>query len=346
MNTVSPEAFYQHPVNYSAFEINMGTHLCQTYGNCAPANGMGALPQSPQCLTMFGVCGDDGRAMLREPGAFLAPNHFHSANDGITYSNVGSYLGANLIIPKMVSDLLLRRSMPRGLNAQTPIMAETFLFDMILNMAALPDAAVNELFTILKASWDRNYAAPLAAREAVMVQNADARARAAAGGPPFVAMVVPPEPAFTRLNLTDTFFDTAAPTRMNNLDSWLQYWTNTTRHASDHAYRDVIWLWDHVRDTADEIWAERGGASDYRLLERVGPGAAGVQPIAAAATFTARFPQFQPGIDALKDWHANLSDYETLAGAVAPLGPLLSNHIVPPAAPGPNHVTDWNAQLP
>ena len=134
---------------------------------------------------MFGVCGDDGRAMLREPGAFLAPNHFHSQNDGITYSHVGSYLGANLIIPKTVSDLLLRRSVIRAVDAQVPFLAETFLFDIILNLSALPDAAVDELFAILKIVWDQKYADIMAQRETVRVQNADGAARAAAAMHPF-----------------------------------------------------------------------------------------------------------------------------------------------------------------
>lgn len=79
----------------------------------------------------------------------MAPNRFHVANDPITYNNVGSNLGASVIIPKEISDLLLKRNTPRASNG---LLTDTFLYNLIVEVGRLPTAAVNNLYAILKRS--------------------------------------------------------------------------------------------------------------------------------------------------------------------------------------------------
>ena len=52
--------------------------------------------------TVFCESRDDGRAFLREPGAFLSPNLFHvdklKDNNSFNYRSISSFVGAHIIL--------------------------------------------------------------------------------------------------------------------------------------------------------------------------------------------------------------------------------------------------------
>ena len=75
--------------------------------------------------TVFCESRNDGRAFLREPGAFLSPNHFHADNDAYNYRSIGSFLrlGANIIRTFEMLEALLRHNTLRPVPAGAPLPA-------------------------------------------------------------------------------------------------------------------------------------------------------------------------------------------------------------------------------
>ena len=78
------------------------------------------------------------------------------------------------------------------------------------------------------------------------------------------------QPNFNRIKLTSHFFHAAAGTRTNENDllSLIQDIQQELGYKTQNSYDDFIWLWPHVVNSRDVIWAMSN--SDFRLKGTAG----------------------------------------------------------------------------
>ena len=344
-NTLSPDAPFLDADNYSFFDITKGlfSYVANAY-NPNVADLTAADADSRCCRTIFQFCPDNGNALLREPGAFLAPNHFHHSNEDYTYKSVGSFLGANLIITKEISDALLGTSKPTN-----RFLENTRLLHIINNINSLNQECIDEIFEMMNNAWEYVYGTPkkeldnynqlmerhvqgvlknLPANTSPQDQLAAMRraradfiatataAAAAAGGPQ-----IPTGPNFNRIQLTRQFTIGAEPvpavpiSQTNNIVNWLIGRFPITSFTNTNIYRDHVWLWEHVINTRDEIWKQPG--TDYRLNIYDAASPNNTRTLTAAEIIQ-DFPQFQPGSSVIYTWRENLNQSLNNGNTTAP----------------------------
>ncbi len=231
-----------HPDNvnegmYSLFDISKGSRSNLASRGQIPGDIAGG--PSWRSTSMFGESLDDGLAFLREPGAFLSPNHFHPSNDHYEYSTVGSFIGANVILTREMLSALLMHNRAGGSNGAS-FLENTLLFLVLSNFNLLSSAHVDVLFGHLKRCHEHIDA----------VRNPPPAAPPAAGavGPP---PAVPAPPVLDRISITSSFIAAAGANPANDLVSCLRSIANDLGYTNNHTRLNSTWTWPYVSNSID-----------------------------------------------------------------------------------------------
>ena len=270
------------PVNYSAFNISKGARTSNVYNHLNFLGPLPAvLPNDSLSSTMFsGNDRDNGRAILREPGAFLMPNHFHSNNDAFDYESIGSFIGANIILTNEMINALLKYPNGHRSSNEEPFLQNTFFHSLLQKDNPMPTEFVDRLYILIQECWQ--YLNP-----------------------------TPAAPAnFTRLNITSRFIDLANAER--NLSNIFDVASIRRNFTDVNTRADKVWTWSHVQNTDDEVMCQP--ATDYRLQE-VTAAAPGVPTPLALGTVAPYFVHYQVGNGAILNWATNHAIFTGAAGA-------------------------------
>jgi hypothetical protein len=339
------------PVSYSLFDITRGA---RTNRNDVNIPGLCNNLCRWRSTSVFSDSLDDGMAFLREPGAFLSPNHFHPSNDNYEYKSVGSFMGAQIILTREMLAALLRHNRrnaaPAGAAAVqrrngTPFLENTLLLFLLMNNNEIPAQYLNKLFGFIRQAHANLLVPPAAAPAPAPAAAGGGGGAAPAPAPP------PPVPAprnFNRINVTNEFIGPAAGlTEDNDLAVCLAALGTALGYSADHTRINCVWTWPHVTNSIDDIWCQ--DANDYRLME---PNAGGIGAGAAAplANIPVCFPHFAVGNQGIQHWHVHAEGLAQVAPCTAPAGhtvaagPPPAIALLPPNAHGPaalNYHRTW-----
>ena len=301
---------------YSLFDISRGTR-----SHVQDANIPGTLhaPCQWKSSSVFENSLDDGLAFLREPGAFLSPNHFHPKNDVYEYSTVGSFIGANIILTREMIQRLLSHDqrMPAagvvGVNGG-PFLENTLLLHILHHFKDIKAEHLTDLYNMIKRCHE----------------SIKAIVNPPAPPPPAPGVAPPPAPAIPvldRIAVTDSFVNVTAPSDTNDLETLLGVIGRDLGYTQEHTRLNAVWTWPYVSNSIDDIWTQPN--TDYRLMEPgppVAPGAPAAAPVYMGGNIPARFPAFAVGGGAINHWHAHANDLTRTAGCTAPNGHLIRSN--------------------
>ena len=269
----------QHPTHYSAFDEIRGA---VTHSYFTSVAGDLDLTTPWKSTTIFREPSDNGVAFLREPGAFLSPNHFHPSNEGHSYKSIGSFLGANVILTREMVSRLLRNNTTHAGVKPGGFLEGTFLFSVLQRPQRLSSKSLVLLVDILKKVWES------ATSKSVNPYKLNLHNSTGVAGPG-------PEPEqqdLRRISLTNLLI-------VCGFYEWVKSSAHDLGLNQEHPDINHVWTWPYVDTSGGEMMCK--DVDDFRLRKQ-----SAADPVVSEALdgteFGSSFPAFQVGNQAVTRW--------------------------------------------
>ena len=183
---------------------------------------------------VFDTVQDDGLAILRKPGAFLAPNHFSRASGASTYDSFELFCGANIIFTKEFADEFFKCASGLSFDDRNFIMDGCRIYDILKHYES---DTVKTFLSALKIVMNK------------VKEECDKN--------------IPKN----RIELTALFQNSGLLQCFQNLTDVDIGDGKTINYSTDHPNIDYVWTWPNETYTCQEIWCHD---KDYRLYDDKG----------------------------------------------------------------------------